>query len=108
MNGNEIRWIVENLFIGNKLTRGQAFLSDGTLVDLTRVEAPIVVLASYGDNITPPQRALNWIPDLYGSVNEIAAQGHVIITRSTRASAISASSCRRRSPTSSTSRSARS
>jgi poly(3-hydroxyalkanoate) synthetase len=66
MNDNEIRWIVENLFIGNKLTRGQAFLSDGTLVDLTRIEAPIVVFASYGDNITPPQQALNWIPDLYG------------------------------------------
>ena len=79
MNDNEIRWIVENLFIGNKLTRGQASLSDGTPVDLTRIEAPIVVFASYGDNITPPQQALNWIPDLYGSVNEIAAQGHVII-----------------------------
>jgi poly(3-hydroxyalkanoate) synthetase len=55
MNGNEIRWIVENLFIGNKLTRGEAFLSDGTQVDLTRIEAPIVVFASYGDNITPPR-----------------------------------------------------
>jgi hypothetical protein len=37
------------------------------------------VFASYGDNITPPQQALNWIPDLYGSVEEIAAHGHVII-----------------------------
>ena len=27
----------------------------------------------------PPQQALNWIPDLYGSVNEIEAHGHVII-----------------------------
>jgi hypothetical protein len=79
MNDNEIRWIVENLFIGNKLTRGQAVLGDGTPVDLTQIEAPIVVFASYGDNITPPQQALNWIPDLYGSVNEIAAHGHVII-----------------------------
>ena len=62
MNANEIRWIVENLFIGNKLTRGEAFLSDGTPVDLTRIEAPIVVFASHGDNITPPQQALELDP----------------------------------------------
>jgi pimeloyl-ACP methyl ester carboxylesterase len=79
MNDNEIRWIVENLFIGNKLTRGEAFLSDGTPVDLKRIEAPVIVFASHGDNITPPQQALNWIPDLYGSAEEIRAHGHVII-----------------------------
>ena len=79
MNDNEIRWIVENLFIGNKLTRGEAFSSDGTPVDLTRIEAPVVVFASHGDNITPPQQALNWIPDLYRSAKEIEAHGHVII-----------------------------
>jgi len=79
MNENEIRWIVENLFIGNKLTRGEAFLNDGTPIDLTRIEAPVVVFASYGDNITPPQQALNWIPDLYASAKEIEARGHVII-----------------------------
>ncbi|MBV8423345.1 MAG: DUF3141 domain-containing protein [Hyphomicrobiales bacterium] len=79
MNENEIRWIVENLFIGNKLTRGEAFLNDGTPVDLTRIEAPIIVFASHGDNITPPHQALNWIPDLYESVKEIEAHGHVIV-----------------------------
>jgi len=79
MNENEIRWIVENLFIGNKLTRAEAFLNDGTPVDLTRIDAPVVVFASHGDNITPPQQALNWIPDLYGSAKEIEAHGHVIV-----------------------------
>jgi hypothetical protein len=79
MNENEIRWIVENLFIGNRLTRTEAFLSDGTPVDLKRIEAPVVVFASYGDTITPPQQALNWIPDLYVSTKEIEAYGHVII-----------------------------
>ena len=79
MNASEIRWIVENLFIGNKLTRGEAFLNDGTHVDLTRIEAPVIVFASHGDNITPPQQALNWIADLYASVNELHAQGQVII-----------------------------
>ena len=79
MNENEIRWIVENLFVGNKLTRGEAVLSDGTPVDLTRIEAPVIVFASHGDNITPPQQALNWIPDLYKSAKEIAACGRTII-----------------------------
>ena len=79
MNDNEIRWIVETLFVGNKLTRGEAFLSDGTPVDLTQIEAPVVVFASHGDNITPPQQALNWIADLYPSTKEIEAHGHVII-----------------------------
>ena len=79
MNENEIRWIVENLFVGNKLTRGEAYLSDGTPIDLTRIESPVVVFASHGDNITPPQQALNWIPDLYASAKEIEAHGHAII-----------------------------
>jgi len=79
MNESEIRWIVENLFIGNRLTRAEAFLSDGTPVDLKRIEAPVVVFASHGDTITPPQQALNWIPDLYASTKELEAYGHVII-----------------------------
>ena len=79
MNENEIRWIVENLFIGNKLSRGEAVLSDGTPVDLTRIKAPVIVFASHGDNITPPQQALNWIPDLYPTTDDIRARGHVII-----------------------------
>jgi pimeloyl-ACP methyl ester carboxylesterase len=79
MNEAEIRWIVENLFIGNKLTRGQAVLSDGTPVDLKRIKQPVIVFASHGDNITPPQQALNWISDLYDSVDEIRAHGRVII-----------------------------
>ena len=79
MNENEIRWIVENLFIGNKLTRGEAVLNDGTPVDLTAIRAPIIVFASHGDNITSPQQALNWIPDLYVTTEEIRARGHVII-----------------------------
>lgn len=79
MNDNEIRWIVENLFIGNRLTRGEAVLSDGTPVDLKRIEPPVIVFASHGDNITPPQQALNWIADLYSTAKEIEASGRVII-----------------------------
>jgi pimeloyl-ACP methyl ester carboxylesterase len=79
MNEAEIRWIVETLFVGNKLTHGLAVLDDGTPIDLRRIKSPVVVLASHGDNITPPQQALNWIADLYQSNEEIAASGQVII-----------------------------
>jgi pimeloyl-ACP methyl ester carboxylesterase len=78
MTEAEIRWIVENLFIGNKLAIGEAIL-DGERVDLKKIESPIIVFASHGDNITPPQQALNWIPDLYSSAEEIKALGHRIV-----------------------------
>jgi len=79
MNDAEIRWIVENLFVGNKLTRGEAVLNDGTPIDLRRIEAPVIVFASHGDNITPPQQALNWIADLYATEKELEACGRTII-----------------------------
>jgi hypothetical protein len=78
MTEAEIRWIVENLFIGNKLASGEAILG-GERVDLKKIESPIIVFASHGDNITPPQQALNWIPDLYSSAEEIKALGHRIV-----------------------------
>lgn len=79
MSEAEIRWIVENLFIGNRLVRGEASLNDGTQIDLTRVKSPIVIFASHGDDITPPQQALNWIADLYPSIQELRAHGQVIV-----------------------------
>lgn len=79
MNEAEIRWIVENLFIGNKLQRGDALLGGRGPVDLRKVKAPIIVFASHGDDITPPQQALNWIPAVYGDECEIRARGQRII-----------------------------
>lgn len=79
MNEAEIRWIVENLFIGNKLVHGGAVFDDGQVIDLRRIKSPIVVFASHGDNITPPEQALFWIADLYGNTKEIVARGQVII-----------------------------
>ena len=78
MTEAEIRWILENLFIGNKLASGEAILG-GERVNLKKIESPIIVFASHGDNITPPQQALNWIPDLYSSAEEIKALGHRIV-----------------------------
>jgi pimeloyl-ACP methyl ester carboxylesterase/tellurite resistance protein len=79
MSEAEIRWIVENLFVGNCLSRGAAHLEEGTHVDLRAIRSPIVVFASHGDNITPPQQALNWITDLYRSADEIRILGQRIV-----------------------------
>ncbi len=79
MNEAEIRWIVNNLFVGNKLARGEVQAVPHTFVDLKAVRAPIIVFSSAGDNITPPQQALNWIADVYSSTEEIKANGQVIV-----------------------------
>jgi pimeloyl-ACP methyl ester carboxylesterase len=75
----EIRWIVEQLFVGNRLVKNEARLEPGRPVDLKAIRAPIIVFASHGDNITPPQQALNWIAETYADVNEIRIRGQRII-----------------------------
>lgn len=78
-NEAEIRWIVEQLFVGNKLARGEAQLEPGRHLDLKAIRSPIIVFASRGDNITPPQQALNWIVDTYADENEIRIRGQRIV-----------------------------
>ena len=78
-NEAEIRWIVEQLFIGNRLARGQAQLEQGKTLELRAIQAPIIVFASRGDNITPPQQALNWIVDSFADEHEIRVLGHRIV-----------------------------
>jgi hypothetical protein len=79
MNASEMQWIVDNLFVGNRLTAGRSALADGTAIDLRRVAGPIVVLCSKGDNITPPAQALSWITDLYSDEAELIACGRTIV-----------------------------
>ncbi len=80
MNVEEFRTIVNDLFIGNKLAKGELTTSDGAVrIDLRNITSPIVIFCSWGDNITPPQQALNWILDLYSSVDEIKANGQTIV-----------------------------
>jgi hypothetical protein len=78
MTGSEIESIVENLFVGNRLTRGTLMMGDRA-IDLRKITAPIVVFASWGDNITPPPQALDWIIDTWGDERAIAAAGRTII-----------------------------
>lgn len=79
LNGEEMQFIVDELFVGNKLAAGEIRTADGTTVDLRNIRSPIVVFCSQGDNITPPQQALDWILDLYDSVDEIRANGQTIV-----------------------------
>ncbi len=78
MTGAEIEGIVENLFIGNRLARGTV-MADGQAINLRNITAPVVVFASWGDNITPPPQALNWIIDVWGDERAIAAAGRTIV-----------------------------
>ncbi|MFT0859847.1 DUF3141 domain-containing protein [Ancylobacter sp. G4_0304] len=79
LNGEEIQFIVDELFVGNHLACGDIRTSDGTAIDLRNIRSPIVVFCSHGDNITPPQQALDWILDLYDSVDEIRSYGQTIV-----------------------------
>ncbi|MET0592229.1 MAG: DUF3141 domain-containing protein [Polyangiaceae bacterium] len=80
MNKGEMEWIVQNLFVGNKLSTGRLESFDGRhQVDIRNIRSPIVVFASWGDNITPPQQALNWIADVYRDVDDIRLNEQTIV-----------------------------
>jgi pimeloyl-ACP methyl ester carboxylesterase len=79
LNAEEIQFIVDELFVGNNLAAGRIKTSDGEVVDLRKIRSPIVVFCSKGDNITPPQQALDWILDLYRDVDEIRYYGQTIV-----------------------------
>ncbi len=79
MTAEEIRFIINGLFIGNELEQGHLRLDERKVVNLKNFKEPILVFASGGDNITPPPQALNWIYKVYGTVEEIKRCGQVII-----------------------------
>jgi pimeloyl-ACP methyl ester carboxylesterase len=79
LNAGEMQSIADQLFIGNKLATAEIVTSDGATIDLRNIRTPIVVFCSKADNITPPPQALDWILDLYESVDDIRAHGQTII-----------------------------
>jgi pimeloyl-ACP methyl ester carboxylesterase len=79
LNAAEMQYIVDNLFVGNRLTRGEIVTSDGVRLDLRNIRSPIVVFCSYGDNITPPPQALGWITDLYRDDADLLAHDQTIV-----------------------------
>jgi pimeloyl-ACP methyl ester carboxylesterase len=79
LNAEEMQWIVDNLFVGNRLATAEIVTRDGTRLDFRSIKSPIICLCSHGDDITPPPQALGWILDLYGSVDDIRANGQTIV-----------------------------
>lgn len=79
LNAEEMQWIVDELFIGNRLATAEITTSDGVRVDLRNIRSPILCFCSKGDNITPPQQALGWIVDLYEHDQDIRACGQTIV-----------------------------
>ena len=79
LSREEILTIVENLFIGDQLEEGKFRICDGCTADLRRIRNPLVIFASYGDNITPPQQALGWIPVVYRDTEDLKAAGQRIV-----------------------------
>lgn len=75
----EILAIIEDLFVGNRLETGQVRVDGHCEVDLRRIRNPLVVFASYGDNITPPHQALGWLPVVYPSTAELVRAGQRIV-----------------------------
>jgi len=71
-------WIVEHLFQGNKLIRGELEIG-GRRVDLGAITAPLFLLAGHSDHITPPDQVFA-LSDLAGSTSctrEISSGGHL-------------------------------
>ncbi len=79
LNQPEIQYIVDNLFVGNRLSSGGLVTSDGIRIDLRNIRSPIIVFCSKGDNITPPPQALGWITDLYEDDEQVRAHGQTIV-----------------------------
>ncbi len=79
LTGEEMQFIVDNLFVGNTLPTGGVTTTDGVRIDYRKIRSPILCFCSWGDNITPPQQALGWILDLYEDVDDIRAHEQTIV-----------------------------
>ncbi|MFZ4873461.1 DUF3141 domain-containing protein [Janthinobacterium sp. Mn2066] len=79
LNAVEMQYIVDNLFIGNRLATAELITSEGVRLDLRNIRSPIVVFCSKGDNITPPPQALGWITDLYRDDNDVLLHDQTIV-----------------------------
>jgi len=79
LNEEEILWIVNNLFIGDKLQQERLMLGPGHKINLYNLEDPLVIFASSGDNISPPHQALHWISELYENTDQLKEAGQRIV-----------------------------
>jgi pimeloyl-ACP methyl ester carboxylesterase len=75
----EILSIVRDLFIGNKLERGEVVVDGHCRADLRQFATPLVIFCSWGDNITPPHQALGWLRAIHGTTADLVACGQRIV-----------------------------
>jgi pimeloyl-ACP methyl ester carboxylesterase len=75
----EIVEIVDHLFIGNELEQGTLNLGDEVKIDLRNLKSPLVIFASYGDNIRPPHQALAWLKAVYKTTAALKEAGQRIV-----------------------------
>ncbi len=79
LRGEELQYMVDNLFVGNKLSTAQMITREGMRLDIRDIKSPILCFCSHGDDITPPPQALDWILDNYDSVDEIRRHQQTIL-----------------------------
>ncbi len=79
LDGKEMQFIADELFIGDKLATAQIQSSSGMRADLRNIKSPMVIFCSRGDEITSPAQALGWISELYGCDENIVASGQTIV-----------------------------
>ena len=71
--------MVDNLFVGNKLSTARIVTERRHPARHPQHQVADHLFLLEGDNITPPQQALDWILDNYDSVDEIRVQGQTIL-----------------------------
>jgi len=79
LNGPTMNYLVNELFVGDKLTQNQLTSADGQVFDLRQIKTPIVVFTSRGDNISPPAQTLGWVLDLYPRTEDLQAAGQTVV-----------------------------
>ncbi len=79
LSEEEITATVENLFIGNKIERGEMVLDEHCAVDLKDIKNPLLIFASEGDEITPPRQSLHWIRAVYPDTKALKKAGQRIV-----------------------------
>jgi hypothetical protein len=75
----EMLSIVRDLFLGNKLERGEIVIDGHCRADLHQFTTPLVIFCSWGDNITPPHQALGWLRAVHGSTADLVAAGQRVV-----------------------------
>lgn len=75
----EITYLVDKHFVGDKLMRRETFDTEGKPFDVRAVKSPIVIFTSLKDNISPPPQTLGWILDTYADLDDLKATGQTIL-----------------------------